>query len=378
MDNLVIPVEGLVEKFEAQFTELKNEIINPNIMILGQTGVGKSSLINTVFGKDIATIGNTVATTRGFHKFTDKDIPVNIIDSEGYELEKAGEFKEMIEKYINVNFDDITKQIHLAWYCINVSNSRVFQYDIDNLQFLLSKNIPTCVVLTQCDNDTPEGTYAKSLSQVINDNFKDQISCFQVSNDNELNKSLDLEKLINWSQNNLNEENLRLGFIVAQKRNLDLKQEKISTRIKWYGASAAGVAATPIPVSDAPLLVGLQVKMCADIFKIYGLDNNVSGTIKNIIGGEVVSLLGKTLAGNLLKLIPGIGSVGGALINASVASSITISMGFAISKLTKSCIEHKLTGKFIEKLPVIFNQENLNKLINEFNSKNKKEEDKEN
>jgi len=371
MDNLVIPVEGLAEKFEQQFTELKNEIINPNILILGQTGVGKSSLINTIFGKNIAAVSNTKAQTQGFHKYTDKDVPVNIIDSEGYELEKSAEFQKMIEEYLNVNFDDLSKQIHLAWYCISISSARVLPYDIDNLKFLADKNIPTCVVFTQCDNDTPEGSTAKSLTQVINDSFGGSIKCFQVSNDEEINKELTIDELIEWSRNNLSEENLRLGFAVAQKKNLEIKQQSAEPRIKYYAATAAAIGATPIPVSDAILLTTLQVKMCADIFGIYGLDNNISSTVKNVISSQVVSLLGKTLAGSLIKLIPGAGSAVGAVINASVASSITYSMGYAISRLTKQCIESRITGKFMESLPVIFNQENLNKLIDEFNSKNK-------
>ena len=371
MDNLVIPVEGLAEKFEQQFTELKNEIINPNILILGQTGVGKSSLINTIFGKNIAAVSNTKAQTQGFHKYTDKDVPVNIIDSEGYELEKSAEFQKMIEEYLNVNFDDLSKQIHLAWYCISISSARVLPYDIDNLRFLADKNIPTCVVFTQCDNDTPEGSTAKSLTQVINDSFGGSIKCFQVSNDEEINKELTIDELIEWSRNNLSEENLRLGFAVAQKKNLEIKQQSAEPRIKYYAATAAAIGATPIPVSDAILLTTLQVKMCADIFGIYGLDNNISSTVKNVISSQVVSLLGKTLAGSLIKLIPGAGSAVGAVINASVASSITYSMGYAISRLTKQCIESRITGKFMESLPVIFNQENLNKLIDEFNSKNK-------
>lgn len=371
MDNLVIPVEGLAEKFEQQFTELKNEIINPNILILGQTGVGKSSLINTIFEKNIAAVSNTKAQTRGFHVYSDKDVPVNIIDSEGYELEKSADFKKMIEEYLNLHFDELTKQIHLAWYCISISSARVLPYDIDILKFLLEKNIPTCVVLTQCDNDTPEGTTAAQLKKVIDDNFSGKIECFQVSNDEEINKQLNIDELMYWSRNNLSEENLRLGFAVAQKKNLELKKEDAEKRIKYYAASAAAVGATPIPVSDAVLLTALQVKMCADIFGIYGLDNNISSTIKNVISGQVVSLLGKTLAGNLIKLIPGAGTAVGSVINATVATSITVSMGYAISRLTKKCIESRLTGKFMEGLPVIFNQENLNKLIDEFNAKNK-------
>lgn len=371
MDNIVIPTEGLDEQFEAQFTELKNEIKNPNILILGQTGAGKSSLINTIFGKNIASVSGTKPQTRGFQIYSDPEIPINIIDSEGYELGNTSTFKSMIDEFLNQNFDSLKDQIHLAWYCISVSSARVLPYDIENLSFLAEKNIPVCVVLTQCDNDTPEGSTAKSLQKIVTDRFGERIPCFQVSNDEEINKELNIDDLIEWSQNSLSEENLRLGFVVAQKKNLAIKQDNAESRIKFYGASAATIGATPIPVSDAVLLTALQVKMCADIFAIYGLDNTISSTVKNVISGQVVSLLGKTLAGNLIKFIPGIGSVGGALINATVATSITVSMGYAISRLTKKCIENKLTGKFMEGLPVIFNQDSLNKLIDEFIAKNK-------
>lgn len=170
--------------------------------------------------------------------------------------------------------------------------------------------------------------------------------------------------------NHLNDDNLRTGFMIAQKVNLDCKQEKADSRIKYYALTAAGIGASPIPMSDAVLLTGLQVMMASDIFSIYGLNNSLSNTIKMIIQGRVISILGKTVAGNLLKLIPGFGTAAGAAINAAVASTITYSLGYALSALCKKAVENEwnVSSTVIDEL---FTEENVTRLMDEY-KKNKK------
>lgn len=371
MSNFAIPTDGLKKEFDDAYNSFKKSIKRPNILLLGQTGVGKSSLVNTLFGDELAQVSHTKPETRGFHSYQDENIPVNIIDSEGYELAASEQFQESLSRYIDGNFADITKQIHIAWYCISISSARVLPYDLDNLDYLLNtKKIPTCVVFTQCDNDTPEGDTAKSLKEVITSRFGRRISCFQTSNDPEINKDLDLDALVDWSINSLSDENLRSGFLIAQKVNLDKKDDKAKSRIKYYAGAAAVVGASPIPMSDAILLTGLQVKMASDIFSIYGLHIGISNTISNVISGRVVSILGKTIVGNLLKFIPGLGTVAGAAINAGVATTITYSLGYALCLLTKKAVESEWRGDatVLEKL---FTEENIQKLMDAYKRENK-------
>ena len=372
MSNIIIPTDGLKEKFDEQLQEFKNSIKSPNVLLLGQTGVGKSSLVNTIFGEKLASISDIKPETRGFHVYNNSLVPVNIIDSEGYELANPEEFKKSLIEFIEKNFSEGDKQIHICWYCISISSARVLPYDLDNLEFLTKeKHIPTCVVFTQCDNDTPEGSTAKSLSEVIGKKFGRHIPFFQTSNDPEINKELgDIERLIEWSINNLNDDNLKAGFIIAQKACLNKKEERANNRIKYYALVAAGIGASPIPMSDAILLTGLQVKMASDIFSFYGLDAKMSDTIKNIIGGRVISMLGKTVAGNLLKLIPGFGQTAGAVINAGVASSITYALGYALVQLTKKAIETEWSGD-TKLLETLFSEEMINKYVDEYQKNHK-------
>lgn len=368
MSNSILSDEKLKRQFQEDLENAKSKIKKPNILILGNTGVGKSSLINVIFGRKLAEVSHVKPETRGFHKYSTPDCSVNIIDSEGYELENEEYFKKNLEGYIVSNFTNLENQIHICWYCISISSGRVLPFDIANLKYLLSKNIPTALVFTQCDNDDPEGTVAKTLGNVIYRDFKDKIPCFQTSNDPEINKELDVASLIQWSADNISDENLRMGFVAAQMISLKEKDKAAMTRVKWYSAGAAGVGASPIPCSDAVLLTALQVKMAADIYSIYGLDNSISRVLSSVIQGRVVSMLGKMIVGNLAKWIPGIGTAIGAAINAAVASSITLAMGKAISALCHKAFTDSLEGKDTM-LQDIFTPENLNKMFDAFYKK---------
>ena len=101
----------------------------------------------------------------------------------------------------------------------------------------------------------------------------------------------------------------------------------VKSTIKYYAGAAAAIGASPIPCSDAVLLTGVQTKMMYDIMKAYGINVGIGSVIEEILRAKVVSMLGKAVAGNILKCIPGVGSIVGGAVNAGVASSITYALG---------------------------------------------------
>ncbi|MDR0629304.1 MAG: 50S ribosome-binding GTPase [Treponema sp.] len=94
----------------------------PNILICGQTGVGKSSIVNYLFNETVAVSGdNGEPCTRGITLF--RNDTVNIYDSEGYEI--GGEKQAHYERLI---FDDFlakrksavdAEAVHLIWYAVS-------------------------------------------------------------------------------------------------------------------------------------------------------------------------------------------------------------------------------------------------------------------
>ena len=114
--------------------------------------------------------------------------------------------------------------------------------------------------------------------------------------------------------------------------------EKAENAVAVAVAATAATGAIPIPFADAPLLIGEQVTLMATICGIYGMDIEKDG-LKMLataaIGVGGATFVRKTVASNLLKLLPGIGSVAGGAISAGTAGVITYAMGMAFIEVCK-------------------------------------------
>ena len=96
-----------------------------------------------------------------------------------------------------------------------------------------------------------------------------------------------------------------------------------------HTAAAAATAASPIPFSDAALLIPIQTTMITSLYKANGA--NISrGVVDGALKATMVSGLGKSLAGNLLKFIPGVGTIAGGTINATVSVAFTEALGIEV------------------------------------------------
>lgn len=117
--------------------------------------------------------------------------------------------------------------------------------------------------------------------------------------------------------------------------NISKAEAQASQSIKLYAGSAAAIGACPIPGSDAVLLTALQAKMINSVLEKFGVRSSFVTYIQEIVGARIVSMLGKAIVGNILKFIPGAGSFIGGAVNASVASSITYTLGKCAIKAGK-------------------------------------------
>ena len=108
------------------------------------------------------------------------------------------------------------------------------------------------------------------------------------------------------------------------------------TIIHTAATAAATTAASPLPFSDAALLIPIQVTMITGLYKANGA--NISrGVVEGALKASVVSGVGKSVAGNLLKFIPGVGTIAGGTLNAGVAVAFTEALGIAVvSKLREA------------------------------------------
>ena len=94
--------------------------------------------------------------------------------------------------------------------------------------------------------------------------------------------------------------------------------------------TTAATCAIPIPFADAPILITEQVALLTTICGIYKINIKKDG-LKSLVSAAFgiggATLIGRSIASSLFKLLPGVGSLAGGAISAGTASVVTLAMG---------------------------------------------------
>lgn len=252
-----------------------------------------------------------------------------------------------------------------------MAGERIQDYDIKTLRLLCEEKElrnRIAVILTKCDEDDKDRSTVRIFKDIIAKKIGNGLPVFGVSTYPQL--ELDLEKMMNWSADQLDDADLKEAFVASQTINLKVKRKAALERIAFYAAGAAGIGFSPIPMSDSALLIPLQLTMSTHIIHIYGMEN-FAGISSALISDIVVSNLGKAFAGGLLKLIPGVGTLIGGTINAAVASLITSALGFAISEICYENCRKIVRGEYVD-MSDLFDAETIKTYINNYMESHKK------
>lgn len=143
-----------------------------NILLLGKTGVGKSSFINYFIGKPLAKVGDGRPITPYLTPYEIKDgkYPIQIFDTKGLEsMDAHKQLDEIIEvvKERN-NGDNVIDWFHTIFYCVSMANKfEDFEARfIRQLREEISQHIH--IILTQCDAVRPD-VIGKMRTKITND-----------------------------------------------------------------------------------------------------------------------------------------------------------------------------------------------------------------
>lgn len=326
-----------------------------NIIVVGKSGVGKSTLINSLFRDKIAETGLGRPITTEIRKIEKKDYPMAIYDTPGFELSEGQQAKvkeeiiELIHKGLATG--DINNAIHCIWYCINVGGNRTFdQTEINWLKELIEKNkvtkVPIIVVLTQA---CPK-TKGKQMQTLVEKENLDIIKIIPVlAQDMDFDgeyvaKAYGLDQLVDIMSEALPEE-LQDTLQNVQKASLKSKKKRSRAVVAAASAVAFGEGFIPIPFSDAAVLIPTQITMIASITTNFGMNISKSvimSFISSTIGTAGTTILGKSMVSNLFKLIPGVGTGVGGMISGSTASLLTTALGEAYIKFMEMIYKGEL------------------------------------
>lgn len=360
-------MDGVKAQLERELEEQRAKVNKTNLMLVGGTGVGKSSLINSIFGGELAQVGAGKPVSKGCESYEKDGMPLRLFDTVGYEISAAGDEKPNFANHIIPEIQrrqqlDLDKQIHLIWYCLSVGNHRITNYDLQNLSILAESKIgiPVAVVLTQCDTEEEDehgqGKTSQAFRKILAGEGQD-FPVFETST--RPGMEFQRDALLEWSADSLTDEQLKHGFIGAQRASLQLKRRSAYTAVQAAAATTAATAGlNPLPLSDSLLIVPQQLIMAHKLGRIYGFDVLGAGTMA-LIEGQLFTLLGRQLVASLTKLIPGVGQ----LINSAVAGALTFTMGTALIEAFNQAYEHVLTTGEMPDWTKILSSDNFMKLI---------------
>lgn len=358
-----------------------------NVLVIGNSGVGKSTLINAVLGENRAkTSFGTTGTTSKLEIYESGALPFRIIDTIGFEPSWFKERKAInaVKKWSKKSADEGKEdtQINVIWFCVEGTSSKLFENAIKDLSKATAmwSSVPVIVVITKSYSvpDRPKNIemvhnafakqkkYSKNLRKVI-----PVVAETYRLNDNAYAPPEGITELID-ATNQL----MPAGLQAAQS---DVAVFKLM-RKRVFAHSVVGIATTgafavgavPVPFSDALLLGPVEITEVNAIAHIYNIKNDEKAKrfFDSMVEVGTVSVAAKT-AISALKAIPGI-NIGAAVMNAVMAGCIVAALGegsiYAFEQVylgnktvedidwVQKIIASKLSGEFVEKVSTILQQ----------------------
>ncbi len=338
-----------------------------NFFIIGKTGVGKSTLINILCGDLVALERGGKNVTVGAKRYRCLYAPIYFYDTEGF---SSGQEIENTKKVIFDTLNELNRAkqtIHGIFYLFNGQSKRTFDDNEEKLiQELFSKGIDIYFLINfMSQKKKKKNNKVKEIfieenefrfnNPEYNTLFEQNLFVINLKNDDFDCHGLDrvfdaiYEKLKNDkidldAVRGLKDEKKKIFPLLKHSsffKNINSADDVVAyiknfCEYEIYTSAVLSALAgglDVIPFSDIPVIYGIETLMIISIAISFGVKleyKKAKELLKSlsISGGTTVfvGICGYLIA-TALKLIPGIGSIIGGIINASVAAGGTITIG---------------------------------------------------
>lgn len=358
-----------------------------NVLVIGNSGVGKSTLINSVLGDEIAETGyGNSGTTDKLKIYENEEIPFRIIDTVGFEpsFVKARRAINAVKKWSKDSAKEGNEdsKINVIWYCVEGTSSKLFPKAVKNFARATSmwRSVPVIVVITK-SYSVPER--AQNI-EMVNQAFVKETKSFKnlkhvipvVASTYTINETAfappeGISELIEKT-NELMPEGIKAGEKDVSQFKLNRKRALAQGVVGVSTTAAVTVGAVPIPFADALILHPIEIGQINGLARLYEVNKNEASKqfLNTIIEVGTVSVAAKT-AISAIKAIPGI-NIAASVLNAVIAGAIVAAIGqgsiYVFEKIytgeksvadidwVEKAIESSISNEFIGKVESILEQ----------------------
>ncbi len=320
-----------------ELTNINQGLKNINIVVIGKTGTGKSTLLNAVFGENMAKTGTPI--TPELKKYQKRGAPLTVWESRGPELSRHARepFKQEVSDLIDKvrQTKDPADDVHCIWYCIDASLNRIEDEEIKWINDLTDSAVPVILVLMNYNLKQNYRELWLSLRPIML-KVKDVINMpaqgIKKSSGRTFNP-IGLFYLLEATARYIPEE-LIFTLMCLQKADIDCSAKEARKAVQTAVETAetvAGASAFPIPPADCARLIPVQVTMLARITAVHGLEPDkliINAFLSSALGAGSATLLGKSFAG-FLKGIPHFGTAADDQSSQDIALILTMALGEA-------------------------------------------------
>ncbi len=372
-------------KREIEFLkELIMESRPPKIMIIGRWGAGKSSLVNAIFGKPLAEVGDVLAKTQKgeWYEYKNQRGKMRILDTRGLGDSSKPEYSNFTDALSQIK-SEIKQEMPdaILFLCKAKDVDSHVNKDMKNIHKIkkyikkeFGYRIPVLASVTQVDelepvdvttppyDDMEKQENIQTAVNKIDKEFEDaNIELTQIiptsawarySNKGEIikNRFWNIDKLVGYLIDALPRS---AQLELARLSKLKSVQKKIAKIIIASSSSiAGGIAATPLPVADILPITTTQVAMITAIAYVSGRELNRKTALEFLgaLGVNVgAGFAFRELSRALVKFfVP----AGGSVISAGIAFGATWGIGEASTAYfieDKSIKEAKKRFRFAKK-----------------------------